>query len=294
MSNKLRPGWIVAAFVGTLLGLLVLVVVWRAHRARTGEWFGESWIPRSWFEKDAGESRNDEAIAAAPIISWCAPGLEAIPGGGCLALPEKPGGKPTTWPLVIYLHGIFDPAAPGEEVARQTRMAERAVASGFAFVALRGHVGQCTSPEYASRVCWPSNERNAEAGPAYVAEWRAPLAIARRRGASGRRYLVGFSNGGYFAGLLAERSWFDAAAFVVARAGPVEPVKAVGRKTPMLLTLSDGDASHDEMVKLDLELDRDGWAHKRLLTHGGHTLADADVEAAMSFFEEEEHRPSSP
>jgi hypothetical protein len=68
MSNKLRPGWIVAAFVGTLLGLLVLVVVWRAHRARTGEWFGESWIPRSWFEKDAGESRDDEAIAAAPII----------------------------------------------------------------------------------------------------------------------------------------------------------------------------------------------------------------------------------
>ena len=158
-------------------------------------------------------------------------------------------------------------------------------------LALRGHVGQCSAPEYATRVCWPSNERNEGAGPSYVDEWRAPLAAADKRGATGHRYVFGFSNGGYFSGLLAQRAWFPARAFVVARGGPVEPVHGPDEKPPMLLTLSEDDPSHDEMVKLDGDLTHDGWVHDQFMSQGGHALPDADIDAAIAFFLKQEHAP---
>jgi len=281
-----RRPWAVAVVVAVSLGLALGLVARVRHHARTGKWSGGTWLTEAWSddeEADADvESRHD--IPDAATVAWCADGLEPIPGAGCFLAPATPQRFAAPFPLLIYLHGIFDPAGASDELSRQSRLAERATARGFAVLALRGHVGQCTAPEYAARVCWPSNERNEDAGPAYVEEWRTPLAIARQRGASGRRYVLGFSNGGYFAGLLAERGWFDAEAFAVARAGPVEPVRASGRRVPMLLTLSDGDLSHDEMVKLDEELDRDEWPHERFLTHGGHALPDGDIDAALEFF----------
>jgi hypothetical protein len=48
--------------------------------------------------------------------------------------------------------------------------------------------------------------------------------------------VLGFSNGGFFAGLLAARGWFEAEAFAVGNAGPVEPVHALAAKPPLLLT----------------------------------------------------------
>jgi predicted esterase len=117
-----------------------------------------------------------------------------------------------------------------------------------------------------------------------VVEWTTPLAVAAERGAHGRRYVFGFSNGGYFSGLLAERAWLNAGAFVVARGGPVSPVKASGAKLPLLLTLSEGDPSHDEMVKLDDELTREEWPHEVFVSEGGHALPDSDIQAAVAFF----------
>lgn len=269
---------LVAAVAGGVLTLRARARGTHSYSA----WFAGSWVPRGWFEEATIDEGADVPDAA--TVAWCAEGLTAIPGGGCLALPE--GAPP--WPLVMYLHGIFDPAAASDELDRQARVAKHAVAGGFAMVALRGHVGFCSNPEYASRVCWPSNERNEDAGPGFVAEWTAPLGVAARRGAKGRRYVLGFSNGGYFSGLLAERAWFEAAGFVVSRGGPVQPVKASGAKAPMLLTLSEDDPSHDEMVKLDEELGTDGWPHERYIAHGGHALPDEDIAAAVAFFAKQE------
>jgi dienelactone hydrolase len=285
MNRKARLTLAAISLV-SVVGIGVVVGHARAKAHAKVGWF--SWLPKHWFfNEGATEDEADDEEAAIPdaaTIDWCAEGLTAIPGGGCLKVPDTP----PPWPLVVYLHGIFDPAAASEELSRQSRVAHRAAASGFATLALRGHVGQCSAPEYAARVCWPSNERNEGAGPAFVEEWRAPLALAARSGARGRRYVFGFSNGGYFAGLLAERDWFRASAFVVARAGPVEPVKATGERYPMLLTLSEDDPSHDEMVKLDTELDKESWAHERFLAQGGHALPDGDVDAALRFFERRE------
>jgi len=227
-----------------------------------------------------GVAQADEEPSDAGLPAVCATGLEGIAGGGCFSAPESPG----PWPLVLYLHGIYDPAAATEELDRQARVAELGKARGFAVLALTGHVGECSAPEYAARICWPSNEHNEGDAPAFVAEWNTPLAAAANRGASIERYVLGFSNGGYFAGLLAERALFDADAFVIARGGPVMPVKASGQKVPLLLSMSEDDPSYEEMQRLDTELTQAEWPHERYAAHGGHALPNGDITAALEFF----------
>jgi dienelactone hydrolase len=229
-------------------------------------------------------SENDLATDLSPIVPWCADGLEPVPGGGCYAAPE---GAPRKLPLIIYLHGIFEKgASEDEERDRQRRVALRAVGRGFAVLALRGKEGACTTTsERANKVCWPSNEWTADRGPTYVQAWEPALRAAAKRHPFDRHYVLGFSNGGFFAGLVAERALYDADAFVVAHAGPVEPVKALGSKPPLLLISADDDISQEGMVRLDDELTREDWPHEHYVREGGHALPDSDIDVALTFFE---------
>jgi predicted esterase len=192
-------------------------------------------------------------------------------------------------PLLIYLHGYFE-EGPGEgqneALDQQRRVALRATARGFAVLALRGTEGACaTSQDNATKVCWPSNERVAYKGPRFVREWQGALAAAAARHPIGKRYVFGFSNGGYFAGLIAVRALYEADAFVVAHAGPVEPVKALGNKPPMLLVSADEDLSQESMVHFDEELTADAWPHEHYVRGGGHALPDSDIDIALTFLE---------
>ncbi len=218
-------------------------------------------------------------ISAEPA-DWCAAGYEPIEGGGCFAFP-------TTEPrraLIVYLHGRYARDAAADEVDRQRRLASRATSRGFAVLALRGRLGTCTAPELADWFCWPSNERNADAGSAFVNSWARALSAAQERVRAGKRYLLGFSNGGYFAALIASRGLLGADAVVVAHAGPVEPVRPTGGMAPLLLLSADDDISQDEMIRLDDELTRIHWAHDSYARFGGHALTDEDIDAALTFF----------
>jgi predicted esterase len=227
--------------------------------------------PETVAEEDAG------------VIEWCAEGLVPIHGGGCFASP--PGEEAKRAPLIVYLHGIYDEHADAEELDRQHRVAKRATARGFAVLALRGVLGGCSmEPDLATKFCWPSNERTAARGPETVGEWTPALRAAARLGASGPRYVLGFSNGGFFSGLLAVRGWFDATAFVIASGGPVEPVHALGAKRPLLLMSADDDPAQDGMMHLDDELTREGWLHESYWGAGAHQLTDPEVDAALTFF----------
>jgi dienelactone hydrolase len=218
----------------------------------------------------------------AGVIAWCADGLVPINGGGCFASPSV---QKKDVPLILYLHGIFDQHANFDELDRQRRVARLATQKGFAVLAVRGLEGGCgTDPDLATKFCWPSNERTADRGPAAVSEWKTSLRAAATRGARGPRYVLGFSNGGFFAGLLAVRGWFNAEAFAIGNAGPVEPVHALGAKTPLLLMSADDDASREGMMQLDDELTREGWLHENYSREGIHELTDAEIDAALTFF----------
>jgi predicted esterase len=215
-------------------------------------------------------------------ITWCAEGLVPISGGGCLALPV---GEAKDAPLIVYLHGIYDRRADYDELDRQRRVARLATQRGFAVLAFRGVEGGCsTEPEFAKKFCWPSNERTAAHGPEIVSTWKPSLRAAVTRGAAGPRYVLGFSNGGFFAGLLAVRGWFDANGFAIGNAGPVEPVHALGAKPPILLMSATEDASREGMMRFDEELTRERWLHERYSRAGGHELTDDEIQAALTFF----------
>ena len=144
--------------------------------------------------------------------------------------------------------------------------------------------GTCTAPELATWYCWPSNVTNADAGPEFVDAWTAALAAAQARAGTGQRVLLGFSNGGYFAGLVVSRGLLAVDALVVAHGGPVEPVHALHGTPPLLLLSADDDIAQDEMIRFDEDLAREHWAHDSYARAGGHGLTDQDIDAALTFF----------
>ena len=215
-----------------------------------------------------------------PAADWCAPGYEPI-GGGCLALATS---APAPQPLLVYLHGRYARDVASEEVDRQQRLGATATARGFAVLALRGRLGQCSSADLAEWFCWPSNEQNQDRAAAVIATWAAALEEAHRRARSKTRFVLGFSNGAYFATLLATRGIFQAAGFVIAHGGPVEPVRAPTDPAPLLLLSADDDIAQDDMIRLDGELTREHWPHDSYARGGAHGLTNGDIDAALTFF----------
>ena len=73
------------------------------------------------------------------------------------------------------------------------------------------------------------------------------IEIAKSR-AHGPTFLLGFSNGAYFASLIAERALMPFDAIAIAHGGPVDVgADAPRRDTPDLLMTADDDASDPEM-----------------------------------------------
>ena len=195
---------------------------------------------------------------------------------------SRRGAKSTA--LIVYLHGRYARDAASDEIDRQRRLALRATALGYAVLALRGRLGACTAPELATWYCWPTNVTNADAGPRFVDAWAGALAAAQERAGTRQRVLLGFSNGGYFAGLVVSRGLLDVDALVVAHGGPVEPVHALRGTPPLLLLSADDDVAQDEMIRFDEDLAREHWAHDSYARAGGHGLTDQDIDAALTFF----------
>jgi predicted esterase len=217
------------------------------------------------------------AEPAEPVADWCAPGFDAIPGG-CLAVSEG-GASPS---LLVYLHGRYERDAVADEVDRQRRLGSRATKKGYAVLAVRSRLGVCSASELADWYCWPTSE--AAADPDAIRRWSRVVDETQRRVGATRRYLVGFSSGGYFAGMVASRQWASFDAVVVAHGGPVEPVPSQGPMPPMLLLSADDDVAQIDMMRFDDDLRRAGWPHDAYARAGAHGLADADIDAALSFF----------
>lgn len=219
---------------------------------------------------------------------FCGKGMTALTEGGCFA-----GSPSADAPLLIYLHGLHDDSTLGEELARQTRVAELAVRhrGRFATLAFHGRKGGCPDEARKEMYCWPSNERTAESAGSVVASFAGAIASAEARGARGRRYLLGFSNGGYFAMLVAQRGLLRLDGVAVAHAGPVPPTKKPQPTPHLLLLTADEDTSMDEMLRLSRELTAANWPFAISSRDGGHFLADGDVMLALELFERSGREP---
>jgi poly(3-hydroxybutyrate) depolymerase len=227
------------------------------------------------------------------VERWCASGLEPVEGGGCFA---QPSDVRSPVPLVVYLHGRYGPDAIDEEMDRQTRVMRLATAKGYAVLAMHGVQGECSAPEMKDWWCWPSNERNANDAPAFVARIDETIARARERIGAGPNVLLGFSNGGYFAELIAKRALARFDAIAIAHGGPIDVTPARRETPPILLVTADDDLSDSDMMQLDDELTRAKWPHALVAREGGHALPDWDIDSALTFFDRarKEKLPLSP
>jgi predicted esterase len=221
---------------------------------------------------------SPESLDEAPA-DWCAPGFHPVAGGGCLAMrPDR-----DAQPLIVYLHGRYARDASANEVDRQRRLGDHATARGFAVLALRGRLGGC-GPGMSAWYCWPTSANPPAAGATVVAGWRRAIAEAQARTGARQLFLLGFSSGGYFAGIVASHGLLEVDAVAVAHAGPVEPVHPVASTPPVLLLSADSDMSQRDMIRFDQALGREHWAHDCYARPGGHELADSDIDAALTFF----------
>jgi len=242
-----------------------------------------AWGAIAWMPQRADAPAVVPVVDDAGIVEWCADGLTAIAGGGCLGAPAKTDGKRT--PLLVYVHGRYSPKTVSDELARQRRVARMGTARGFGVLALRGTQGECTQPELADTWCWPSNPRNADHGAAYVERFAPALQAAKAQLGDGPTVLLGFSNGAYFATLIATRGLFHFDAIAIAHGGPVPPTRAAGVTPPLLLLTADDDPSDGEMRQLDSELAREKWPHELVSREGTHELPEVDIDFALTFFD---------
>jgi len=256
---------------------VVAIVVIAMPCVVAGTLFLRPWVGRDSAAAVASAGDLVEPVPEEPLADWCAPGFDPI-AGGCLANAQEGPIKA----MIVYLHGRYARDAAAEEIDRQRRLALKATKSGYAVLALRSRLGVCSTADLADWYCWPTSEAAADAEA--VGRWSRVVDDVQRRVGAPRRYLLGFSSGGYFAGMVVSRGWVSFDAVVVAHGGPVEPLQPANPMPPMLLLSADDDVAQLEMMRFDDDLRRQSWPHDAYARAGAHGLADGDVDAALAFF----------
>lgn len=218
--------------------------------------------------------------ALAPSDSWCPDGFEVGPQDTCFAVPE-PHGKDT--PVLVYLHGMYRGHGSPEEWA----LVRTATQRGFAVVVPRGKRGQCAwKAELADHFCWPHEPEDAQSFRATVAEWDRVLwqVDALLDGGTHPRFVLGSSNGGFFAAHLAAARLFKAEGWAIVNGGALNgaPPPPPGG-APMLIVAADDDAEPGPRA-LHADLAKHGVPHAFCGRPGGPALSAADVDGALAFF----------
>jgi predicted esterase len=213
--------------------------------------------------------------------SWCPDGFEVGPQDTCFAVPETTT-KDT--PVIVYLHGMY----AGHGSPEEWNLVRSVVSKGFAVVVPRGKRGLCAwKEELKDHFCWPQETEDPEAFKHVVADWDRVLwqVDSIMEGGPHKRYVLGYSNGGFFAAYLASHPVFPAAAYAIVNGGPLGPTTKPAKAPPVLLLASDGDPDQGpKMKELHASLTKSGWSHAFCTHPGAHPLASQDIDSAVRFF----------
>jgi len=224
--------------------------------------------------------------------SWCPDGFESGPQDTCFAVPETTT-KET--PILVYLHGMY----AGHGSPEEWRLVRTAVDKGYAVVVPRGKRGLCAwKAELADNFCWPQEVDDPQAFKNVVAEWDRVLwqVDAILENGPHKRYVLGFSNGAFFATYLAEHGLFPAQAYALVGGGALEPPrKAAAKSVPLMLISAQDDPDQAPKTKeLHDGLSKVGWTHAWCTHPGPHPLAKEDVDASLRFFKREQEGSLKP
>jgi predicted esterase len=224
----------------------------------------------------------------APLLAvvLCPPGFSELPGSACVAAPPGPAKQ-----IVLYLHGMYDADRPEQEFAQEAMLRERALARGFAVFAPRGRKGLCDwSAQVRDFFCWPTKADQKRIGGELLAQWGPAIVETMRRTGAPRPgkftpALLGYSNGGFYATMVAGETRLPLRALVVLHAGQFSGgALRAERAVPTLLLAGEADAVQAPLMRsLQQALLAAGWTSTLKVRSGGHGLTAEDIDVALDF-----------
>lgn len=221
---------------------------------------------------------------------WCAPEFETLPGDVCYhADPSnKASSEPERRTAVIFLHGLV-PKGEGWQHNQHRGILRGAKTHGFAVFAPRGREG--IRPKEPLTVAWPTSaSAQKEHEAAVLAEWKAAIDLVEKRDGKpfDEVFVLGFSNGAYYAGSLAIRAPhpFDGyAVFAGGRAYGV-PTPDPSRRAPVYVGICTKDSTAKDGQSLAATLRKHDWPFKAEPRPAGHTVADKHLAHAIAYLRE--------
>lgn len=221
---------------------------------------------------------------------WCAPELTPLTMHVCHYAPPMREGVASrdSGTLVIFLHSLVsaEPRAAWEQQRRMRRLAD---VYRFSILIPRGRAGFGPGRDPGT-LAWPTAEqlqRQYEAE--LLGEWSDALAsVTTSHGAFQRVFLIGFSNGAYYATSLAFRNRFASdgvAVFAGGSGNKYHQLSAARAKhrVPMFVGYGTLDPDNPQQRSLVALLKRVGWPHRALAAKVGHTVSSEQLRAALQF-----------
>lgn len=216
--------------------------------------------------------------------SWCSDGWLGLDEGTCFFAPANPSGE-----LLIFLHGMMPPDA-SPKTMQQMVLAE-AESRGAVVLFPRGRAGLCSwAEEVKTWFCWPTSRANVDLHAAGLfaefQQWQQKLESLLNT-TFHKRYLFGFSNGGYFASYAGLEAWWrvDGVGLVAAGRSFVDTALFPAERAPFFLRVGQLDQTSvkNSAQNLAYVLSQQGWPHDFKLQAGkGHELWPSDLAAAFA------------
>jgi len=220
--------------------------------------------------------------------AWCAPEFETLPGDVCFA-PAPTSKQASRRTLVIFLHGLTQTNTTWQ-YSLQRGVAMFGKRLGYAVLAPKGMAGIGPGKK-ADTIAWPTaeTERRAHEDAMLLLIEQAKEAIEKRDGAPfDEVFVMGFSNGAYYASSLALRGRLAVDGYAVfaggsAPKGTERMARAIKNRVPVFV----GVASRDDTAKKGRELAKllaaVHWPHETSERPVGHVVADAQLERAVAY-----------
>lgn len=214
---------------------------------------------------------------------WCTDGWLGLDERTCFVAPDD--AQPAS--VVIFLHGMLPPTSSPKTM--QAIMRQAAQAHGFVALFPQGRPGQCSwDPSVLDWLCFPTSQAAVDAdGPAFFDEWeQAQVKLESALGTTfTRRYVIGFSNGGYFASHIGLEGVFPVDGAGVVAAGQ-KYIVTIGDARPRFYVAAGADDAasvRDSAANLAYFLQQKGWPREYVVHPGrGHEIRADDLDAAWA------------
>ena len=243
-------------------------------------------------ELRAGEAVEPASVPAPPsgepaqADPWCPPGVETLPGEICYVPAPAKASRRT---LVVFLHGLTD-VGSGWQHSMVRGMAAGGQRWGYAVLAPKGRVG-IGPGRRADQIAWPTAEAmRAAHEDVIVSEWKAAQRqIEAREGQPfDEVFVMGFSNGAYYASSLALRGRLEVDGYAMFAGGSAPPgsdraAKGVKNRRPVFVGIASRDDTAKKGRELAAALAKLGWPHESSSRPVGHVVADVQLERALAY-----------